>query len=97
MARWNLIVNDEIAFRGNSDSTDTRTELAAFMSRVYDNQLPGPFPSSEVFDKGNWKHLVRASMLLVSEFYGIPEIRPFDFDVDDLIVILPPAPKDAVF
>lgn len=88
MKRWTLTVSDEVVWFGDSTDKDQQEELARFMDVVHDNVLPGPIPSSDVFDQNNWKHLVRASMLWATDFFGVPEVASSDFTVDDVFPYL---------
>lgn len=84
MALWKCVVNGEVVGRWNSDDSDQKDDLARFMDITRDNVLPGLIPSFDVFDANDWKHLVRASLLLASDYYGPASLDGDGFTLDDV-------------
>lgn len=96
MARWVLLVNDDVVWYGDTSDRYQVKELTTFMRDVMDNALPSTPPGTEPFDPRDWRHLVRASVVLTTEFFGTPTIDTIDFTIDQLLPEPQDQPEDAV-
>lgn len=96
MARWILVADDQVVWYGDTKDRGQVQQLIKFMDEVMDNELPNAYPRTDKFNAKDWRHLVRASIAFVTDFYGVPTLESQDFTIDDIIPEPDTQPEDAV-
>jgi hypothetical protein len=95
MERWVITVDGRIVWEGTKKRTPDDPQLDAFVSQIYDNELPIAFPMVLEYNPRDWRHRVIASLQYARDLYGDPQIDVSGFDLDDIIPNVD-VPKDAL-